>query len=59
MKSRRYLRAYQKEKTTIKTKYELILNTMENKKEMRQWLNDFGLDHPLAVSYTHLTLPTT
>lgn len=22
---------------------------MENKKEMRQWLNDFGLDHPLVI----------
>ena len=23
---------------------------MENKKEMRQWLTDFGLDHPLVIA---------
>ena len=22
---------------------------MKNKKEMRQWLNNFGLDHPLVI----------
>ena len=22
---------------------------MENKKEMRQWLTNFGLDHPLVI----------
>lgn len=22
---------------------------MENKKEMRQWLDNFGLDHPLVI----------
>ena len=35
---------------------------MENNPKMRQWLNNFELDHPLViagpVSYTHLTLPT-
>jgi chorismate mutase len=23
---------------------------MENKKEMRQWLDNFGLDHPLVIA---------
>ena len=26
-----------------------IIKPMENKKEMRQWLTDFGLDHPLVI----------